>query len=286
MGNDGIRLFIRAWTPPGLVKLIRGVLNFIRPAPWEYVLGGWPMVDKRIKGWNEPSIAETQKKSWTTFVEGIKGTRPLCTNPEAPDRVYSEDIQTHNMFMAFSYVLTLTAREKKKVSILDWGGGMGHYYLICKAILPEVEVDYYCQDLPEICRVGRELLPQVHFFEKEDACFNQKYDLVFVNSSLWYVKDWPLMMKKLVTATSSSLYVTRMLFVNQTESYVALQRPWAYGYQTEYACWIFNKEEFVRCITSFGLKLEREFFLGPGPYIFRAPEQGSFRGFLLRKPDV
>lgn len=283
MYGEGMRSFIRMWVPPGLVRLIQGLLAYIRPAPWEYVPGGWRIVDKRILGWNEPSVAETQKRNWATFVKGIQGTRPLGTNPEAPDRVYSDDLDTHNMIMSFAYVLTLTALEKKRISILDWGGGVCHYYLICKALLPNIDIDYSCQDLPELCRIGRELLPQVHFSEEEDACFNRKYDLVFANSSLWYLENWQLMVRKLVAATNNSLYLTRMLFVNKTESYVAVQRPWAYGYRTEYPCWIFNKEEFVRCITSFGLKLEREFFLGQGPHIYRAPEQGDIRGFLLRK---
>src|SRR6266545_7879793 len=49
--------------------------------------------------------------------------------------------------MAYGYVLALAAWKKDRVSLLDWGGGLGHYNLISQALLPLVEINI--ADIPE-----------------------------------------------------------------------------------------------------------------------------------------
>jgi hypothetical protein len=90
----------------------------------------------------------------------------------------------------------------------------------------------------------------------------------------------------LIAAANPYLYVTRMIFVERAESYVAIQRPWALGYKTEYRCWIFNREEFVHHLSSRSMELLREFLISDGPRIHRAPEQGDYKGFLFRKKNT
>ena len=74
-----------------------------------------------------------------------------------------------------------------------------------------------------------------------------------------------------------------MLFVKSAPSFVALQRPGAYGYITEYQFWILNVSEFVRPVESLGMRRCREFIFGSGPDIPNAPEEATFRGFLFRR---
>jgi len=155
--------------------------------------------------------------------------------------------------------------------------------MISKAVLSEVEIEYYCQDVPVLCDVGRSLLPGVVFFDRPNKCFEQEYDLVFAGSSLWYVEDWQETAVKLANSTRTYLYITRMIFVEEADSYVAVQRPWKYGYKTEYQLWILNQQRFVDHLEKHGVNLVREFLFGEGPHIENAPEQGFFKGFLFRK---
>lgn len=266
-----------------MIRLVQRALVYGRRAPWEYMPEKWRTIDARIKGWNVPSIVETQTKKWLAYVESLKGTRPLGINHEAAVNTNSTDIQAHNTLIVYAYVLALAAQQKRRITLLDWGGGMGHYYVLSKVVLPRVEIDYYCQDLPLLCQAGREVLPQVHFWDEQNACFGQQYDLVLASSSLWYVEDWRSVVSKLVACTREYLYLTRMLFVGKVPSFVVVQRPWAVGYRTEYLCWVFNREEVVNYVVALGMELVREFILSEGPHIHRAPEQGDFRGFLFRK---
>jgi len=71
--------------------------------------------------------------------------------------------------------------------------------------------------------------------------------------------------------------------VSSVPSFVVLQRPDAYGYETEYEGWILNRGEFLEAAQQAGLALQRE-FLAPGVIDAEAaPERGVLRSFLFRR---
>ena len=159
----------------------------------------------------------------------------------------------------------------------DWKGSPAHE----KATVPDADVDYCCHDLPVFCEAGRELLPDVQFVENRDECLADRYDLVLASSSLWYEQDWRALLARLACAANPYLFVTRMVFLEDAPSYVAIQRPWNLGYSTEYLCWILNRREFVNHATAQGLTLMREFLIGDAPRVHRAPQQGTLMGFFF-----
>lgn len=272
---------VRTWVPPGVIRLVQGGLDRVRPAPWEYVADGWNSSEK-IRGWNVSGIAKMQKENWPAYAEHLGGPGPLVINHEDRNQEPGK-LNDHNTLISYAYALVLAARQKQCLSLLDWGGGIGHYYLLSKAALPGVELDYYCHDVPLLCQAGQAVLPQGHFIEDPDSCFLRKYDFVLASSSLWYEQDWRSVVNRLIEAANPYLFITRMIFVKVAASYVAIQRPWALGYETEYRCWILNRNEFVDYLTSRSMELVREFLINDGPRIYHAPEQGDYRGFLFRK---
>lgn len=283
-GNGSGKVVAQNWVPPALIRVAQRALNSLRPADWEYVHEGW-LGASRTRGWNVASIVEFQKARWDAYAELLRGAGPLAVNHEESKRLNSGNLRDHNTLVSYAYVLAVAAHQKQRVSLLDWGGGLGHYYLLSKAVLPEVEIDYYCHDLPLLCQAGREVLPPGHFMEKPEECFGLRYDLVLASSSVWYEEDWRSLLDRLTAAANPYLYVTRMIFIERTSSYVAIQRPPAAGYRTEYLCWILNREEFLEHVCSRGMELVREFLICNAQHIHRAPEQGDYRGFLFRKLD-
>jgi putative methyltransferase (TIGR04325 family) len=194
----------------------------------------------------------------------------------------NNDYAAHNTMMVYAYVIALAARKKDRISLLDWGGGIGHYYIISKVLMPEIEIDYHCKDLPLLCKGGQELLPEAKFHEKEEECFTRVYDLVLASSSLHYSEDWQRVVQRLASVTESYLYITRIPVVHRSASFVVVQRPYQYGYQTEYLCWFLNREEFLVQLDSLQMELVREFLIQERPQVHNAPEQGEYRGFLFR----
>lgn len=284
MSGNRARLkeWARNWVAPGFISLAQRALDLARPAPWEYMQDGWH-VGTSTRGWNVASVVEMQKAKWREYAASLEGTAPLGINHESRWKQNTGNLRDHNTLLSYAYVLALAAHRKQRLSVLDWGGGIGHYYLLSKAVLPGVAFDYYCHDLPLFCEAGREVLREAHFVEKRQECFSRRYGLVLASSSVWYEQDWNSLLNQLIGVADPYLYITRMIFVDRVESYVAIQRPREAGYRTEYLCWILNRNEFLDQVRSRGMELLREFIICRGQHIHRAPEQGDYRGFLFRK---
>jgi len=303
-----VRLLVKSLTPPllwGVLKSARarGVrsANEVEPAPepspppvaepppeWEYVPEGWSRAatDERVKGWDVDAIAEAYRAKWPSYLEALRGPGPLGVYHEvvAGETVASLDHGAHTMLVSYAYVLALTAREKQRVSILDWGGGSGHYLPLSRAVLPDVEIDYSCKDVPALVSLGRELFPEARFLEDDDEALSRPYDLVLASGSLQYSESWPDTLARLGEAAGSYLYVTRLPVALEEPSFVVLQRAYAYGYDTEYLGWVVNREELLREAAAARLELVREFLLQAWFTARGAPEQPvEHRGFLFRR---
>ncbi len=263
----------------------RHVLRPSRPE-WEYLPQGWASRDEKIKGWDVESIVRTQMGKWPSFLRALEGAAPLGVAHEA-NEITNDLLPAHNILLSYGYVLLRAALKRDRVSVLDWGGGIGHYYIISKALLDDkVALDYAIKDVPTLCRGGRALLPDVTFYDNDDSALATSYDLVFASTSLQYAVEWRDALGRLAKSARHYLYVTNIPIVEKAPSFVVVQRPYAYGYDTEYLGWFFNRQEVLECAASHGMRLVREFLVEARPAVYGAPEQGEYRGFLFeRKPD-
>ncbi len=277
-----LKQIVQLYFPSIVVDWLRWLLK--RPAELEYISEGWgyKTKDSNIKGWNVESYVNAQKDRFSLFVKSVQGTNPMGISHEANIPSNDEDYVEHNTMMAYAYVLALAARKKDSISLLDWGGGVGQYYTVSKALLPDVEIDYHCKEVPLICECGRELLPNAHFYDNEEDCFKRSYDVVLASASLYIHEDWKKVVQRLASATSSYLYITRLPIVLKSKSFVMVHRLYPFGYQTEYLGWIINRDEFLNHLSELQMELIREFLIQEKRFVHRAPEQVEYRGFLFR----
>ena len=270
--------------PPAVLDLIR--LARRRPAParpeWEHVPAGWAAADPAIRGWDVREVRDAYAARWPFFLQSIAAPRPFATSHEEPDPTGEEqDLAFHNAVMSFAYALGRAARGRERVSVLDWGGGVGHYYAIARALYPDLAIEYHCKDVPLLAERGRELFPEAHF-SSDEGCLGRRYDLVLASGSLQYAPEWRELLGALGRAAAGLLLVNNTAMVRAAPSFVFVQRPYRYGYNTEYLGWCLNRGEFLACAAAAGLSVERELLTGYGPRIAGAPEQNQYRGFLLR----
>ncbi len=253
-----------------------------RKPEWEYVPEGWEAEQSNpaIKGWNAESVLESYNANWQGFIKNLKGVSPLGISPESKPFLRG-NLVFHNIIMSYAYVLMRSAWAKSSITMLDWGGGIGHYYLISQALAPGLGIQYHCKDVPLLIEYARQLLPEVHFYS-DDTWLAREYDLVLASGSLHYSQDWIELLRRLARVTKGYLYVTNLPIVENTPSFVFVQRPYSFGYATEYLGWALNRKEFLRYSEESGLELIREFIIGHQPVIHRAPEQNHYRGFLFR----
>ena len=277
------RDIVRFLTPPVFICLARRVTGLWGPrVEWEYVPEGWAYVDEHpeVRGWDVPEVLEAYKKKWPKFVSMVKGVGPLGMAHES-SLADTQDITSHNEMISFAYVLALAGRSKERMSMLDWGGGIGHFYLLAQELMPGLDIEYHCKDLPLLCEYGARLFPKQHFFIDE-RCFDRTYDLILASTSLHYAEDWQALVRDMAGSVSGYLYIANVPSVERAASFVFVQRPYRYGYNTEYLGWCLNRAEFLQEAEGAGLELVREFIYGHAPFINGAPEQNVYRGYLFK----
>jgi putative methyltransferase (TIGR04325 family) len=134
--------------------------------------------------------------------------------------------------------------------------------------------------VPVLTAVGRELLPEVTFYD-DNSCLDRRYDLVLAAGSLHYVEDWRGALVGLAGATQRYLLFTRVPTIIHSQSFVALQWGQPFGFGTDLQQWFLNRHELLECAAGAGLRLVREFVMLDQTPAAGAPEQARYRGFFF-----
>jgi putative methyltransferase (TIGR04325 family) len=271
-------------SPEPLVRPLRWLWARVGVAEWEYVPEGWRgRTDATVRGWDVPAVAAQYEARWGEFCALVRGPGPTAVIHEATvgASVVHDDLGAHNAMVSYGYVLARAAHARARLSVLDWGGALGHYYVLGRELLPHVDLHYTCKELPSVCARGRRLVPEVRFVSDE-SYRDRDYDLVLASDSMQYEPEWRSLLERWRRVASQFLFVTRLPVTLRSESFVVLQRAYAYGYETEYLGWVLNRDELVRAAADNGFALEREFVISGAPSIRRAPAPVEVRGFLLR----
>jgi putative methyltransferase (TIGR04325 family) len=272
--------------PPAVLPLARGLVRPLRTPEWSYVGERWPTGDPRAEGWRHPSVVDAQRNRWAGFVAAIQSTGPPGVSHEAA-RIESTDPSAHNAIMTFAYVLARAAGTRSAIAVLDWGGGLGYYAAIARALLPCIALDWTVKEISAVCDEGRRLNPDVTFTSDSDAALAHRYDLVFASNSIQYAEDWRALLVRLAGAAARWMFLTRVPLVERAAGFVVAQRPHHVGYRTEYLSWVFNRGELLAHASAVGLALKREFLMVAerNEGVAGAPEANDNRGFLFRARD-
>lgn len=269
---NGARTFQNLFKKPNLYSL-----GFHR---LEYTPDGWQtkLKNTQNKGWNVNSVIDTEKAKWDIFCQNLKGSGPLGFSHEHTDPFVIRNPNFHNVHISYAYVLALTAHKKDSISVLDWGGALGHYYLVGKAVLPNLDIDFHVKEVPLMAKAGEQLNPEVHWYDDE-TCLEREYDLVMMTGSIPYMEDWADVLHRIARSIKKYLFVSRLPVVQNSPSFVAIQRL----YNSQMLHQLINQAEFLETVKETGLSLVREFVVGDRPYIKGAPEQCEVRGWLFKK---
>jgi len=268
---------LRRFVPDALLDAARSA-GLLGGREWQHEPGAWatPAISE---GWADPSIVRAEVAKWPAFLAAVAGPGTLGVNHEA-SVLAADDLSVHNTVMSFAYVLGRARVDPLRV--LDWGGGLGHYYVFARRLWPETELRWTCRDLPAICREGARLQPEVEF-TSDDGCLGRRYDLVVALSSIHYTRDWAALLAALAAAADPWLYLGRVPVTPSAPTFPVVQSPHRYGYETRYVGWFLNRHELLRTADAAGLELDREFLEGERPYVRNAPERAAYHGFLFRR---
>jgi len=271
---------MKLFVPPVVFRGVHYIQNLFRKPDLEYAPDAWQtrLTNGENKGWNVDSVIDTEKSKWECFCRNLEGAGPLGFSHEYSDLADIRNPNFHNVHISYAYVLALAARKKDHISVLDWGGALGHYYLVGKAVLPDVAIDFHVKELPLMANTGKQLNPEVHFHDDEN-CLQRDYDLIMITGSLPYMQEWADALKRIAQSVKEYLYVARLPIVEHSPSFIAIQRL----YNSQMLHQVINQAEFLDAVKETGLGLVREFVIGDRPYIKGAPEQCEIRGWLFKR---
>lgn len=172
-------------------------------------------------------------------------------------------------------VVALSGTSEEKISVLDFGGGLGTSYLSTLAsVVKPSTVEFHIVEGDAIAKVGSELFanhPNVHF-HVELPSFENPITIVHAGSSLHYVEDWMAMVH------SFSEYKPRYLVYSdlpagEIETFVTKQNY----YGEKIPVWFWNISEFVSATEKLGFRLiYQSRFISPSELVRRSIKMCKF----------
>lgn len=231
------------------------------------------------EGWATHLPADPDHEAgWTTFIERERSVcETLMARVRAGEPLSLSDTDERVKHLTFGYVLALAAHDTRTLSVLDYGGNLGDYYWLGRALVPGVDLDYHCKELPRLAVVGRQINPAVTW-HTDDECLDQPRDLVMFVSSLQCLPEWRDTLRRAARSTRQYLFLSDVATVS-VPSYVVTVRQG--GATCLHAA--LDRSEIVATVAGTGLRLVREFDMGAHPPVANAPEQPTCVGWLFER---
>jgi putative methyltransferase (TIGR04325 family) len=248
--------------------------------PWmEFAPDGWDteLPPSQQEGWNSERAVETERAKWEAFRRQLEGTGPLAFSHEHTD-LSAINVSFHNINMNYAYVLALATGGRDTVSVLDYGGSLGHYYSLARALFPRLALDFHCKEVPRTAELGQRVNPAIHWYS-DDSCLEREYDLVMVNGVLQYLANRATALARFAAATRQYLFLGQLPLLQRHPGFVAIQRHYGSVMLHEQ----FNRQKLQCEAEGHGLRLVREFVTGYRPPIKNAPEQCELRSWLFAR---
>jgi len=232
------------------------------------------------RGWSTPLTGGAHSDDfWLAFARREHaGSEELIARILAGEPLLETRADEHTQYILFGYVLALAARHKTKVSVLDYGGNLGDYYRLGRALVPDVELDYHCKELPKVADAGRRLTPEVTW-HTDDAVLAGSYDLVMFSSCIQCLPNWQDILVRAAQSARSYLLLADVPTVRGVPAYIVTHRE----HERTNLQIMMNRSEIVATVERAGLRLVREFAMGPHPPIANAPEQPMCLGWVFQR---
>ena len=232
------------------------------------------------RGWSTPLPGGAHSDDfWSAFTaQEQAASEELIARMRAREPLLETRGDEHTKHLLFGYALALTARHKTKVSVLDYGSNLGDYYWLGRALVPDVELDYHCRELPKVAEAGRRITPNV-VWHTDDTVLTGSYDLVMFSSCIQCLPNWQDILVRAAQSTRNYLLLADVPTVRDVPAYIVTHRERG---RTNLQI-LMNHSEIVGTVERTGLQLVREFAMGPHPPVANATEQPMCLGWLFQR---
>ena len=183
--------------------------------------------------------------------QSLKKVSSLIEQTKCPRSVPSTVVHRDNLL---PFLVSLVNDHSDRVSILDFGGGLGATFVaVSESIDPKKNLEYHIVDLAKTCELGTDL-----FKDDQRVQFHSTFpenlptvDIIHIESALQYVEDWATVLNKLASL-SAKFFLFTNLAAGDIPTFVTTQRY----YESKIPCWFFNLNEVVDEMSKLGYGLE------------------------------
>lgn len=225
---------------------------------WEGIYSGFSEVPATGRGHEGATWAAKSLEK----IRGLLLLRRRGAIPRVPE--YSSSL------LPLLSALVLAARGK--VTVLDFGGGLGFTYIpVVEAVADDPSVAYHIVETPGICEAGKEVFaddPRIQFHRVLPTSV-ARVDIVHFGSSLQYIDDWRGLIRDCCRYEPAYFMFTD-LTAGDIPSYVTAQNY----YDAKMPARFFNLDELCDAMQANGF-----------PLIFRSRFKGTYFGKVQELPQ-
>ena len=232
--------FVRRITPPILLELFDG--NFMTEGSryfWDGIYDHYrdvPTHGERFDGdeWINKTRINTER---------------LLASSREHGSIPQEAVGEHALLPLLA---SAVCESSGRVSILDFGGGMGVTYIHLISSLPNCAVSYHVVEREGIARGGAELFAddaRIHFSSELPA--QSDFDIVYISSALQYIEDYAALLRALM-AYRAKYFLFVKLSSGDFPTYATAQKNVS-GSVLPY--WFINFGEIIELMASGGYAL-------------------------------
>jgi putative methyltransferase (TIGR04325 family) len=148
--------------------------------------------------------------------------------------------------------VAMMLRDKERVNILDFGGGLGIGYMTLAESIPVdfERIVYTIVEVPEVCQSGMDLLVGRGVRYTSNLPISAKFNLIHAASSFQYIEHWQNLVAKFA-ALKPDYVLLSDVFAGSIKSYATLQNY----YESRIPHWFLNLNELLNTFDNYGYRL-------------------------------
>ncbi|MBI2791868.1 MAG: methyltransferase, TIGR04325 family [Gammaproteobacteria bacterium] len=232
--------FFKAVTPP----IIQSQLKELFCKKLGYFSGpysSWQDALSHAKGYQDPLILERVKNS----------TLQAMHHKQSFIRDAIVDTKAQHAYPVYSALLKLMIENKGKLTVLDFGGGLGSTFFAFKQFCPKVvDIKWEVIEQPAFVECAKALGMQneISFHEKIES-LQCVPDVILLSATLQYIEKPYELLRNLLALGTTSLIIDRTWFAKHPIDRIIVEHVPKHIYASSYPCWLLSYEKFIKYIS-------------------------------------
>jgi|SRR5580658_1380678 putative methyltransferase (TIGR04325 family) len=209
----------------------------------------------------EPDVTPKSASAWRHCGEewSPAGLDMRCDDAVSRNLVAALAIARHGDAddAALATALVAGAGSRRRIRVLDWGGGVGIARTAAAKAAPGLALDWHVVDTRSRCEHGAAIQPQVRFLTDAESLGKQRFDLVHAGGSIGADPDWRGTLARLRRFCSRALLLDHVAVSESEPSFVAEYHDASWPEGTVFTSWILNEAELWAALAAAGFTLEQ-----------------------------